>query len=233
MDRTADGAARFYTWINPDVNIQYQFCVWGLYEDENGASSLIVLSQSGPMGYNLEGGDAINLVSVANPEDLPVGSAMVVDDLFHSEDLSGGSDADPPLERALALKFNPGDEDFYNVHVYGSTDGEMYSFLGQTGADVLYYFRFDENETFPLAEEWSEGPQDGVSYWFRIFALKKEGGGFVRLDAGPVDFSVIPDSAAPVAEVEAYDDEADDAPLTGETDLDRLEDRKIDVRWTY
>ncbi|MGC9328251.1 MAG: hypothetical protein ACP5I1_11500, partial [Candidatus Hinthialibacter sp.] len=191
LGRTASGSARNYTWIDPDINAQYQFRVWGLYEDEDedNTTRLIVLSQSGPMGFNLEGGQTVKLKKISNPEDLPPLSAVVVDDIYSHVDLSGGVDIDPLQESALALKFNPGEGDFYNVHILVSTDGEAYSFLGQTGAENLYYFRFDGNGTFSLSEDWKEGPQDGARYWFQIFALRKEGGR-VRMDAGPTTFQL-------------------------------------------
>ncbi|MEW6234087.1 MAG: hypothetical protein AB1656_01750 [Candidatus Omnitrophota bacterium] len=189
LGRAGDGAARDYVWNNPDVNTQYQFRVWGLYKNESGQSQRVVLSQAGPMGYNLTGGSAIKLKKIANPDDLADGKAIVTDDLFHGTDLSVGEDKDATLERALALKWNPGAGDFYDCHAFVSTDGVNYSFLGQTGASDLFYFRFDANETFLLDAAWKDGPQSGVTYWFRLYALKNDGGRVI-MNAGPVAFNL-------------------------------------------
>ncbi|MGC9328610.1 MAG: SUMF1/EgtB/PvdO family nonheme iron enzyme, partial [Candidatus Hinthialibacter sp.] len=183
LDHTRSGAANSYVWNNPDVNIQYQFRVWGLKE----AGGLVVLSQKKPFGYNLAGGDVIKLKTVANPDDIPQETAVITDDLFHGTDLSGGNDEDTAMERALVIKFNPGDLDIMNTHIYASTDGSLFEYLGQTGAEDLYFFRFDGNETFSLDEKFIEGPQNNVSYWFRVFCLLNGGGNF-KMEAGPVDF---------------------------------------------
>ncbi|MFB3786701.1 MAG: cadherin-like domain-containing protein [bacterium] len=189
LGHTDSGDNRRWTWVDPDFNTQYQFQVWGLYKNEAGRLHMIVLSQPGPMGYNLEGGKTIQLKNISNPTSLPPGTAKVVDDLFHTRDLSGGTDTDFPLHRALALKFNPGAGAFLNTHVYISTNGVNYTYLGQTGAADLAYFRFDANDTFSLNPSWQNGPQDGLTYWFRVFALKAEGGS-VRMETGPVAYSL-------------------------------------------
>jgi len=231
LGRTGSGDSRRWTWLNPDVNAQYQFRVWGLYPNEAGQTRLVVLSQPGPMGYNLADGAAIQLKNISNPTDLAPGTAIVVDDLFHTRDLSGGTDTDFPLARALALKFHPGTGAFLNTHVYISTDGVNYSYLGQTGAADLAYFRFDANGTFSLHPSWQNGPQEGVTYWFRVFALKAEGGS-VRMDTGPVAYALAspPAMSAPV---EVYDDEWSAEPLTGRTDFDDLDHRRLTLRWEY
>ena len=92
------------------------------------------------MGYNLRTGNEIKLKKIANPDDLPPGSAIITDDLFHTIDLSNSEDHDSFLERALAIKFNPGTDDLNNIHIYCSVDGGEYEFMGQTGAENLYYF---------------------------------------------------------------------------------------------
>ena len=184
LGRTANGAAREFHWDNPEFNAQYQFRVWGIYEVD-GNWQYIVLSQPAPMGYNLMDGADIKLKNIANPDDLPSQTVIVTDDLYHGESIE--EDFDKPLERALALKWNPGDVNLLNTHIYISTDGENYEMAGQTGASDIYYFRFDANETFSQIEKFSDGPQDGVTYWFRIFALLKEGG-FIRMNTGPVLF---------------------------------------------
>ena len=192
LDRTGNSNNLMHTWIDADVNVQYQFRVWGLYRNEQEKLRLIVLNQPGPMGYNLTGGNEINLKKIDNPDDIPVGTAIVVDDLSHGTDLSGGADYDSPLECVLALKFNPGNGDFTNVHIYVSVDGLNYSTLGQTGAVDIFYYRFDDKGTFSLLDNtWKNGPQDGTTYWFRIFALIN-GGGAVRMDTGPVKFWINP-----------------------------------------
>lgn len=38
VGRKGDGDLRIWVWKDPDVNAQYQFCVWGLYVDESGMS---------------------------------------------------------------------------------------------------------------------------------------------------------------------------------------------------
>ncbi|MEW6235976.1 MAG: hypothetical protein AB1656_11355 [Candidatus Omnitrophota bacterium] len=180
-----DVGASFYTWNNPDVNTQFEFRVWGLRTN----AANVVLNQRGPMGYNLDGGEAVKLKKIANPSDLPAQTAIVVDDLFHSTDLSNGEDVDGELESAIALKFNPGEGDFYDVHVQVSVDGQNFVFLGQTGAADIYFFRFDGNRTFLLDKAFQSGPQNNMAYWFRVFALRKTGSP-ARMDAGPINFSI-------------------------------------------
>ena len=187
LRNAGDGATRSFTWNDPDVNAQYQFRIWGIYKDNEDAQNYVIITQEGPMGYNLTGGAAVKLKKIANPDDIEPQTAVVVDDLFHSEDRSGKSDLDSDLERALALKFNPGDGLFNNAHIYGSTDAENYTFLGQTGAGDMFFFRFDANETFSQSDKWKDGPLDQTRYWFRVFAQKQEGG-VVRMDTGPVSF---------------------------------------------
>lgn len=189
LGRTSSGAGRLYIWNNPDLNAQYQFRVWGLYQNDRGQNRNIVLSQPGPVGYNLTGGQAIRLRQIANPTDLAPGAALVLDDLFHSEDLSGGTDTDAPREKALALKFNPGPGNFINVQVHVSTNGADFVMLGQTGAADICYFRWDANDAFALTANWREGPQHDATYWFRLYALRLEGGN-VQMNTGPVRFYV-------------------------------------------
>ncbi|NPU98723.1 MAG: cadherin-like domain-containing protein [Candidatus Omnitrophica bacterium] len=233
IGRTGDGASRWYTWNTPDFNAQYQFQVWGLYRNEQNQNRTVVLSQAGPMGYNLAGGKPVALQKISNPGDLAPGTAIVVDDLYHNRDLSGGSDSDPLLERALALKWNPGEGEFINAHVQVSTNGIDYQFLGQTGANDLWYFRFDANGTFAQAGPWLSGPQDETAYWFRIVAFQSDGG-FVPMNTGPVLFQVEKSSAIPTpGAVEVYDDEHGTLPLTGRTDFDGLNERKLTIRWEY
>ncbi|MFB3786703.1 MAG: hypothetical protein ACE15F_10065 [bacterium] len=150
---------------------------------------MLVLSQAGPLGYNLEGGQPIALKKIANPDDIPARTLWVTDDLYHQADLSRGVDTDSAAKRALALKWNPGDSLFLNAHIYASTDGQNFTYLGQTGAYDLNYFRFDANDTFSLNPAWRNGPQDGVTYWFRVVVPKAEGS-LTRLDTGPVRFEV-------------------------------------------
>ncbi|HQH73932.1 MAG TPA: hypothetical protein PK360_17790, partial [bacterium] len=108
---------------------------------------------------------------------------------FHGTDLSNGSDTDTVLERALALQWNPGAGALVNTHIYISTDGVSYSFLGQTGAENINYFRFDANGTFALSPAWNAGPQDQTTYWFRIHAIWEAGGAEV-LFTGPVQYGI-------------------------------------------
>ena len=177
VDQTNSGSARDFTWRDPDINEEYQFRVWGIYKNQNGKNRYLVLSQLEPIGYNLTGGKSIKLKKIANPDDIPPQTAIVTDDLYHCTDLSYGFDTDTLLESALVIKCNPGDGDFNNIHIYVSTNGSDYTYMGQTGAHDIFYFRFDGNETYNLRPEWRSGPQNGVTYWFEVKALKNEGGG--------------------------------------------------------
>lgn len=232
LGRTGTGNNRTYVWTNPDVNAQYQFRVWGLYKNDRQEDRLIVLNQPGPMGYNLQDGDSIKLKKIANPDDVTVGSAIVVDDMFHREDLSQSTDVDLPLERAIGIKINPGEGDYYNVHVFISTNGTDYEFLGQTGAADLYFFRFDGNRTFSLTDNWRDGPQDGVTYWFRVYVLKTDGG-WVQMDTGPVEYQVDNSEKPNQGGVEVYDEADSNTPLTGATDFDDLSNRRLSIRWNH
>ncbi|MEW6237514.1 MAG: SUMF1/EgtB/PvdO family nonheme iron enzyme [Candidatus Omnitrophota bacterium] len=189
LGSTTDGTYRRFVWKNPDVNAQYQFRVWGLYKNDKNQNRSTVLNQPAPIGFNLTGGASIALKKIANPDDIPAHKAIVTDDLYHGTDLSGGFDADSSLERALAIKFNPGTEEYANVHIYISKNGAQYDFLGQTGAPDIYYFRFDGNRTFLLSDNYSQGPQPFEKYWFRVLAIKTEGG-VSQMEAGPVAFAV-------------------------------------------
>ncbi len=210
IGKTSQGASRSFLWRQANVNAQYQFRVWGLYKRENDSTGLIVLTQPGPMGYNLSDGSAIKLKRIANPDDIPARTARVFDDLYHGTNLSGSQDTDSYLERALAIKWNPGQGQISNSHVYISTDGRNYSFLGQTGASDVYYYRFDGNGTFSTANIWRDGPQANTTYWFRVLAIKTTGE-VVQMDTGPVGFSLkventptpnVPDKPTPLPDAE-------------------------------
>lgn len=233
LGRTESGESRMFVWTRPDFNSQYQFRVWGLYKNEFNQNRTVVLNQAGPMGYNLSGGQSITLQKISHPDDLVPGTAIVTDDLYHNQDLSGGMDRDTGLERALALKFNPGAGDFSNVHVQVSTNGKDFAYLGQTGSGDLGYFRFDANGTFAQAAPWSGGPQDQKTYWFRVIAFPSDGG-LVTMNTGPVLFQVEPPPVSPTPPaVEVYDDEHSQEPLTGRTDFDDPGDRQLTIRWQW
>lgn len=159
LGRTGNGSSRSFLWANPDVNAQYQFRVWGLFQDDQGVNRLVVLSQPLPIGYDLDDGAGIKLKQITNSSDLPAETAILVDDLFHNTDLSGGTDVDGDLDRAIGLKWNPGRVDISNTHILIRANGGDFVFLGQTGAENLNFFRFDNNGTFALASEFQDGPQ--------------------------------------------------------------------------
>ncbi|MFB3789062.1 MAG: Ig-like domain-containing protein [bacterium] len=233
LGRTGNGDSRMFVWTRPDFNSQYQFRVWGLYKNDSGQNRTVVLSQSGPMGYNLAGGHTITLQNISNPDDLAPGTVRITDDLYHNQDLRGGTDRDSEIERALVLKFNPGAGDYTNAHVQVSTNGKDFEYLGQTGSGNLGYFRFDANGSFALAVPWNAGPQNNTTYWFRVIAFPS-GGGPVTMETGPVLYQVEPPAESPTpAAVEAYDDEHSREPLTGRTDFDDPADRKLSIRWHW
>lgn len=185
LNASTNPDARSFTWNNPDINTQFEFRVWGIKFDD----TRIVLSQPGPMGYNLAGGEVIKLKKFANPDDLPAQSAVVVDDLFHSTDLSEGKDVDSELEAAIGLKFNPGEGEFFDSHILASTDGETFTFIGQTGAADLFFYRFDDDKTFVTHKNFTDGPQHQTTYWFMIVAWKTDGTR-VTMRTGPVDYEI-------------------------------------------
>jgi len=89
----------------------------------------------------------------------------------------------------LVMKWNPGDDVFTNSHVYISTDGVNYQFLGQTGAGDIYFFRFDGKATFALNPLFHNGPENGETYWFRIFTLREDGS-YILMNTGKVTFQL-------------------------------------------
>lgn len=216
LKATGDGSARMYTWKNPDVNSQYQFRVWGLYRDNFGNQGYILLDHPAPVGFNLTGGSAIKLKKISNPNDIPEGHAILTDDLFHNVDLSHKTDIDPPLERAIAIKFNPGPGEFTTTHIYGSTDGVNYSFYAQTGGGDIFYFRFDDNGTFNLAPSVSTGPQDGNTYWFKLYSMKMNGE-IVSMETGPVYYQIDSSASANPTPVYVFTPVASNTPTPKQT----------------
>ena len=113
----------------------------------------------------------------------------ITDDIHHKEDLANGQDFDEEQSRELVIRWNldPEGVDFLNskdIHIYTRIDeSEDYVYLGRTGNGVakLFVWKAGQSITDP---QFSNGPEFGHLYQFRIFALTKTG---TPLSYGPFD----------------------------------------------
>ncbi len=204
LGRTKNGTATSLDWYSgadnlddsfangPDFNSAYTFRVVRV---DGQLSPDDYFDMTVPVGYNLEGGNA---VSLAQPElpNLNPGQVAIYDDILGGNDLapmgSTGSDSDSSSSRAIQIAWNFGRaaEEVNEYHILVSVDGGNFDFLGQTYTSGLNYFWWTPNQPFRTNPVYAEGPQDGHRYQF-IVALSPLKGDKASLKSGTLQYSVI------------------------------------------
>ncbi len=204
LGRTKNGTATSLDWYSgadnlddsfangPDFNSAYTFRVVRV---DGQLSPDDYFDMTVPVGYNLEGGNA---VSLAQPElpNLNPGQVAIYDDILGGNDLapmgSTGSDSDSSSSRAIQIAWNFGraDEEVNEYHILVSVDGGDFDFLGQTYTSGLNYFWWTPNRPFRTNPVYADGPQDGHTYQFMV-VLSPLSGERASLKSGTLQYSVI------------------------------------------
>jgi len=175
----------------PDYNTAYTFRmarITGKQSAEN------VFDQAGFVGFNVEGGNPVNLAQPSMP-DLEPGTIAVCDDIFGIRNLAPtgqiGSDVDSSDWRAIQIAWNftvkPDEVNDYQVYV--SVDNAAAEYLGHTSTGQLNYFWWTPNKLFDTVAKFINGPQGGHSYKFSVAMLPWTGNKQVKV-AGTLLYSV-------------------------------------------
>lgn len=157
----------------PDFNSVYSFRMIRI-DDQLGPDDFYTME--GTVGFNVEGGNPVPLVQSAKPI-VDEGKVYITDDILGLNTLAPvgteGMDRDPSSWRAIQLAWNFGvDPNTVNeYHVFVSVDGGPFEFLGQTVSGKINYFWWTSIDKFKTSEAYSNGPQGGHTYQFRIFLL--------------------------------------------------------------
>ena len=143
-----------------------------------------------PDSFNSFTGFRICFTYIQQSSSIITGPAVTItDDIHHMDDLANGQDFDEEQSRELVIRWNldPQVVDFTDskdVHIYTRIDNsEDYSYLGRTGNGVAKLLVWKANQP-NIESQFSNGPEFGRSYQFRIFALTKSG---IPIAHGPFD----------------------------------------------
>jgi hypothetical protein len=203
LGRTASGAATSFDWNaentlvsadyanGPDFNSVYSFRVVRI-DGQLGADDLF--DGSAPVGFNLEGGNAISLAKPELPN-LNPGQIVIYDDILGGNDLapsgSTGSDTDKSSSRALQIAWNFGrDASTVNeYHIMVSDNGGEFTYLGQTYDGTINYYWWTPKREFRAHANFADGPQNGHTYQFRVILMPLTGTR-ANLTSGILQYSV-------------------------------------------
>lgn len=203
LGRTGDGLSQQFDWHagfpniapefsnGPDFNSVYSFRVIRL-DGMLGPDD--IFDQKAPVGFNGVGGNPINLIQPVMPN-LHSGQVSVYDDLLGGNDLapmdSNGTDVDTDDARAIQIAWNFGVESAsvneYHVHV--KVDANDFEFLGQTYSGNITYFWWTPQNRFRTNPKYSDGPQHGHTYQFKVFKLPFSGSR-QNLTSGALSYTV-------------------------------------------
>ncbi len=203
LGRTNDPTIRNFDWFagadelneefvgGPEFNTIYTFRICGI-GDEIGAENFIDLQL--PVGFQREGGKPFSVRLPEGP-DLSRGTFAVYDDIIGGDNLvsngAQGIDVDAPNSRALLLAWNSGrnSDDVRDYHVYVKVDSDPYKFLGLTRHGRINYFIWSNENLFTTQSQFTDGPEGGHSYRFRV-AMILFSGGVEFLQSGVVRYEV-------------------------------------------
>jgi hypothetical protein len=135
-----------------------------------------IFDQAGFVGFNIEGGNPVNLAQPAMP-DLEPGTMVVCDDIFGIRNLAPpgkvGSDVDSADWRAVQIAWNFGvsGDDVSDYQIYVSVDNGAFEYLGHTSTGKMNYFWWTPNKLFDTTAKFITGPQGGHSYKFSVAML--------------------------------------------------------------
>ncbi len=175
----------------PDFNSVYTFRVVRI-DDQNTPDDY--LDMSSPVGFNVEGGNPVQLVQPAIPDLFPR-NIVVCDDLFGIKNLAHpqrqGTDVDPPSWNALQIAWNLNIDPstVLEYHVLVSVDGGNFQFLGQTQSGNINYFWWTPLQLFKTAQAFRNGPQDGHTYQFLVVSVPFSGNRN-NLRSGTMNYSI-------------------------------------------
>ncbi len=172
----------------PQFGKTYNFQVYGIRPNQasikietNGGVLLLERNQPTP---------TITPTSTATPTatptpvlfPLPDNSIMVTDDVQSMENLIGLFDEDHEEKRALAIRWDMGDEDFLGFHLYVIVNNSDEQFLGiaQSGESNLFEWKSDNTR---VSNTFSDGPQFGNNYRFVVYGFITNSP-HVRLETG-------------------------------------------------
>ncbi len=161
----------------PDFNSIYSFRVVRI---DDSLTSDDYFNQGGLVGYNLEGGNPVPLFMPAMP-DLNEGQVVVYDDIFGGKNLvlpdETAHDRDRTSRRAIQIAWNFGADPatVRDYHVQVSVNGNDFEFLGLTLSGDVTYFLWAPNSDFTTAKKFSDGPQHGHTYRFRVVKIPNTG----------------------------------------------------------
>jgi len=130
------------------------------------------------------------------PADISVNSMIVTDDRLSTKDLQGSIDLDDPSDRALVIRWNLGNHEFRDFHIYISIDGASFTFLAETNDGNASHFEWRENARLVYTVSLLKGPQFGEAYRFKVIGLRKGQLPLSIEGSGPVIFwnSALPPS---------------------------------------
>ncbi len=190
LGRTGSGTVTRFDWYpdapnladefsnGPDFNSIYTFRVIRL-DDELTPDDFY--ETTAPVGFNLEGGNPVTLTQPDMP-DVDPNVIAICDDIFGINNLaptgSSGTDTDQSDWNAIqiAWNFDVNASTVNEYHVSVSLDGGLtYQFLGQTQSGNLNYFWWTSKNEFRTADEFSDGPQDGNEYQFKVTLIPLTG----------------------------------------------------------
>ncbi len=244
LGRMGSGAADALHWYpaapllaaefrsGPNYNSVYSFRIIRI---DDQLDSTDIFDQSGPVGYNLEGGNPVSLARPAMPN-LEPGQVSVYDGLLGGRDLApmgeSGLDYDDSSARGIQIAWNFGIDSstISEYHVYVKVNDGDYEFLGQTLSSQITYFLWTPNGEFRTNEKFAEGPMDSHIYQFRINPLALNGSS-EELHSGSLEYHVLdnPDATPAPANVVIYDDSVSSLDLTGGMDYDAVSERNLTI----
>ena len=205
LGRTANGSANHFDWYaeapnlaepyvnGPDFNSIYYFRVIRI---DGQLSADDYFDVASPVGFNVEGGNPVSLVSPDMP-DVKAGEIAVCDGILGIVNLaptgSTGFDNDRAEWNALqiAWNFSVDSTTVNEYHVSVSIDNGEFQFLGQTYDGRINYFWWTSKNEFRTQAGFTQGPQGGHTYQFKV-TLVPFSGAKRTLTSGVLNYSITP-----------------------------------------
>ena len=174
----------------PDYGSAYSF---RLYELNNGAPTGYYLD-SGLIGFNIEGGNAMILSKPALPK-LPKGEVHIYDDILGGMNLApqGGTgfNQDPKDWHALqiAWEFGYDPKQVKEYQMYVTINDKDTKFFGVSNMNYFWWTQTGEFRTDAGTPEFAQGPKPGNKYKFTIYLMGMDGQPKGSLESGSISYS--------------------------------------------
>lgn len=199
-----------------------------------GDISFIVLVDDGQAQSSKEVFVSVVSSLTPTPSRTPVPKDVIVsDNLFDFSDLSGGTDFDDVNDRKLTIRWNVPSLNATDWHVYVQSGFGSRAFLGATGGGDIRTLTWEPNSSV-ISDNFINGPEFGNIYSFTIIRIDESitPDDFFKTSA-PVGFNNTGGGVVtlPNTRVAVSDNELTTADLSGQTDFDDPEDRKLTIRW--